>query len=117
MNVNAQDAVDKAVKIPPIQYAMAALFRVTSTFVLVFLLRIFLATFIIIIFMGFNSFAKKMPGIPHDLSMLFQWHWQKVFQGAPSNQHADKIIDKVILLCGMGVDECGKVVACVSLTS
>ena len=62
---------------------------------MVFIFRLFVATIIIIIFMGFNSFAKKMPGVPDELIMLFQWHWQKVFQRSPSNKHCDKVIDKV----------------------
>ena len=43
----------------------------------------------------FNAFAKHMPGVPQELSMLIRWYIQKVVHGAPSNTHADKIIEKV----------------------
>ena len=36
-----------------------------------------------------------MPGVPQELSMIIQWYLQKAIHGAPSNNHVDKIIEKV----------------------
>ena len=47
-----QDAIDPAVHVSPIQYATAAIFHVLVTFLLVWLFRIFLITFIILLFIG-----------------------------------------------------------------
>ena len=74
---------------------MAVLFRLFATLILVFIYRIFLITFVIILFIGFNAFARHMPSVSQELSQLLSWHLDKTFKKAPSNVHIDKLIDKV----------------------
>ena len=49
-------------------------------------------------YMQLNAYAKKMPSVPQDLSMLVRWkcqQWQRY--GAPSNRHIDQVLEQVQL--------------------
>ncbi|KAG1675984.1 hypothetical protein FOA52_014228 [Chlamydomonas sp. UWO 241] len=80
----------------PLERSMASAFRGLASVVIVWVLRMYLATFIILIYGGLNQYAKHMPTVSQDLRRMFKWWAQKVRRKAPSNVHIDKLLDKVL---------------------
>ncbi|KAG1675982.1 hypothetical protein FOA52_014226 [Chlamydomonas sp. UWO 241] len=80
----------------PLERSMASAFRGLASVVIVWVLRMYLATFIIMIYAGLNQYAKRMPAVSQDLRRMFKWWAQKVRRKTPSNTHIEKMLDKVL---------------------
>ncbi|KAG1675994.1 hypothetical protein FOA52_014238 [Chlamydomonas sp. UWO 241] len=80
----------------PLERSMASAFRGVASVLIVWVLRMYLAAFIILIYAGLNQYAKHMPAVSQDLRRMFQWWAQKVLRKAPSNSHIEKMLDKVL---------------------
>ncbi|KAG1660944.1 hypothetical protein FOA52_005525, partial [Chlamydomonas sp. UWO 241] len=80
----------------PLERSMASAFRGVVTVLVAWVLRMYLASFIILLYAGLNQYAKHMPGVPQDLRRMFKWWAQKVRSKAPSNVHIEKMLDKVL---------------------
>lgn len=98
-----QDAIASVSSLNDAERLIAGLFHALATLLLVFILRAFLTVYIIAMYMQLNVYAKKMPSVPQDLSMLMRWkcqQWQR--HGAPPNHRIDQVIDQVGLntMCG-----------------
>ncbi|KAG1656783.1 hypothetical protein FOA52_007831 [Chlamydomonas sp. UWO 241] len=78
----------------PLERSMASAFRGVASVLVVWVLHMYLASFIILIYAGLNQYAKHMPGVPQDLRCLFKWWARKVRHKAPSNALIDKMLDK-----------------------
>ncbi|KAG1675992.1 hypothetical protein FOA52_014236 [Chlamydomonas sp. UWO 241] len=80
----------------PLERSMASAFRGVVSVLIVWVLRMYLASFIILIYAGLNQYAKHMPAVLQDLRRMFKWWAQKVQCKAPSNVHIEKMLDKVL---------------------
>ena len=59
-----QSYVDPSVLLTPVDVVTAGVFHVLASLFLILLVRVFLVTIIILLFVGFNSVAKHLPGVP-----------------------------------------------------
>ncbi|KAG1670027.1 hypothetical protein FOA52_011183 [Chlamydomonas sp. UWO 241] len=80
----------------PLERSMASAFRGLVSVLVVWVLRMYLTSFIILIYAGLNQYAKHMPAVSQDLRRMFTWWAQKVRRKAPSNAHIEKLLDKVL---------------------
>ncbi|KAG1675986.1 hypothetical protein FOA52_014230 [Chlamydomonas sp. UWO 241] len=78
----------------PLERSMASAFRGLASVLIVWVLRMYLAAFIILICGRLNQYAKHMPTVPQDLQRMFKWWVQKVRRKAPSNAHIEKVLDR-----------------------
>mmetsp|Transcript_8258 Transcript_8258/g.24923 ORF Transcript_8258/g.24923 Transcript_8258/m.24923 type:complete len:2121 (-) Transcript_8258:1576-7938(-) len=80
----------------PLERSLASAFRGICSVIIVLVLRLFLITFIVILYTGLNQYAKHMPSVAQDLRRLLTWHGQKLRYRAPTNRYIDKVVDKVL---------------------